>query len=102
MRKPVKLGNYRLKEEAEADLERIWFYGLEHWGLAAANEYYAGFFEHFEQLAAQPLLYPAVDDIHEGYRRDHGNHWTAGRRQMALGATPITIFGCQYGGLVAN
>lgn len=69
MRKPVKLGNCRLKEEAEAGLERIWFYGLEHWGLAAANEYYAGFFEHFEQLAAQPLLYPAVDDIHEGYRR---------------------------------
>jgi len=37
--------------------------------LAAADEYYAAFFEHFAQLAAQPLLYPAVDDIHEGYRR---------------------------------
>ena len=27
------------------------------------------FFRHFEQLAAQPLLYPAVDGIRDGYRR---------------------------------
>ena len=60
--------NYRLREEAETDLERIWFYGLEHWGLEAADAYYAAFFDHFEQLAEQPLLYPA-SDFHEGYRR---------------------------------
>ena len=62
------MGNYRLREEAEADLERIWFYGLEHWGLEAADTYYAAFFDHFEQLAEQPLLYPA-SDIRTGYRR---------------------------------
>ena len=61
--------NYRVSPNAKDDLERIWFYGLEHWGLGAADDYYAAFFEHFEQLAAQPLLYPAVEDIHEGYRR---------------------------------
>ena len=27
------------------------------------------FFDRFEQLAEQPLLYQAVDDIREGYRR---------------------------------
>ncbi|MBN7796966.1 type II toxin-antitoxin system RelE/ParE family toxin [Parahaliea mediterranea] len=27
------------------------------------------FFDRFEQLAAQPFSYPAVDDIRAGYRR---------------------------------
>jgi len=62
------MGNYRLREEAEADLERIWFYGLEHWGLEATDTYHAAFFDHFEQLAEQPLLYPATD-IRAGYRQ---------------------------------
>ena len=44
-------------------------YGLERWGVAAADRYHAAFFQHFEQLAAQPFLYPAVDVIREGYRR---------------------------------
>lgn len=60
---------YRLSPNAEADLERIWHYGLEQWGIDAADRYYAAFFKHFEQLAAQPLLYPVADDIREGYRR---------------------------------
>ena len=36
--------------------------------MAAADEYYATFFDHFEQLAEQPHLHPA-DNIREGYRR---------------------------------
>ena len=62
------MGNYRLAPAAKADLERIWLYGLEHWGLGAADEYYAVFFEHFEKLAEQPHLYPTTN-IREGYRR---------------------------------
>ena len=45
------MANYKLAPNAEADLERIWFYGLEHWGLEAADTYPAAFFDHFEQLA---------------------------------------------------
>ena len=63
------MASYRLSPDAEADLGRIWLYGLERWGAEAADRYHAAFFRHFEQLAAQPLLYPAVDDIREGYRR---------------------------------
>lgn len=62
------MANYRLSEEAEADLERIWFYGLEHWGLEAADRYHSAFFHHFEELAAQPFLFPETD-IRRGYRR---------------------------------
>ena len=49
--------SYRLSAKAEEDLYRIWLYGLEHFGLAAADEYYYRFFEHFEQLALNPLQY---------------------------------------------
>ena len=62
------MGSYRLAPAAKADLERIWFYGLERWGVAAADEYYAAFFDHFEQIAEQSHLYPAAS-IREGYRR---------------------------------
>ena len=63
------MGNYKLTKEAEADLDRIWLYGLEHWGVAEADKYYNALFQRFEELAETPLLYPTVDDIREGYRR---------------------------------
>lgn len=62
------MANYRLKETAERDLERIWLYGFENWGLEAADNYQADFIKHFEELAAQPLMYPIVEEA-KGYRR---------------------------------
>ena len=62
------MANYKISPNARADLERIWFYGLEHWGVEAADRYYSAFFDHFEELAEQPLLY-AVSDVRKGYRR---------------------------------
>ncbi|MHA1537554.1 MAG: type II toxin-antitoxin system RelE/ParE family toxin, partial [Alphaproteobacteria bacterium] len=43
--------------------------GLEKWGEAQADEYYNALFDRFENICRQPLLYQAVDDIREGYRR---------------------------------
>jgi len=63
------MGNYRLSENAKADLTRIYRRGLREYGEAQADKYYKNFFERFEQLEAQPLLYQAVDDIRLGYRR---------------------------------
>lgn len=62
------MANYRISPHARADLERIWLYGLEHWGEEAADEYLAAFFTHFEELAQQPLLYTLID-FRPGYRR---------------------------------
>lgn len=62
------MASYRISPNAEADLERIWLYGLDHWGLEAADSYHCAFFHHFQELAEQPLLY-AASDIREGYRR---------------------------------
>ena len=60
--------NYKLSETAEADLIRIYRWGFEQFGQTQADQYFAAFFDHFEQLAEQPLAHPATD-IREGYRR---------------------------------
>ena len=63
------MAGYRLSPNAEEDLERIWFYGLETWGLDAANAYVEGLYRQFELISDQPLSYQSVDDIRAGYRR---------------------------------
>ena len=57
------MGNYRFAENAKADLKRIYRRGLQAHGEAQADKYYNALFNRFEQLAEQPLLYPAVNDI---------------------------------------
>ena len=56
------MANYRINEDAKVDLQRIYRRGVLEFGEAQADRY-------FEELAEQPLQYPAVDDIREGYRR---------------------------------
>ncbi len=63
------MGSYKLSEDAQADLIRIHQRGVRRYGEAQADKYYYEFIERFEQLAEQPYLYQAVDDIREGYRR---------------------------------
>ena len=63
------MAGYRLSPKAEEDLERIWFYGLDKWGLDAANSYIEELYQRFQEISEQPLLYQAVDDIRAGYRR---------------------------------
>ncbi len=63
------MGSYRLTPDAEEDLWRIYQWGFREYGEAAADEYYSAFFDRFEQLAEQPYLYQAVDDIRKGYRQ---------------------------------
>ncbi|MGS2722696.1 type II toxin-antitoxin system RelE/ParE family toxin [Porticoccus sp. GXU_MW_L64] len=59
---------YRVSPNAKDDLERIWHYGVEHWGMEAADAYHEAFFVHFAELAEQPYVY-AESDIRTGYRR---------------------------------
>jgi toxin ParE1/3/4 len=63
------MANYRIAEDAKADLRRIYRRGVREYGEAQADQYYDAFFDRFEELAEQPYLYQAVDDIREGYRR---------------------------------
>ena len=63
------MASYKLTDEAEEDLNRIWRHGLLHHGEAQADKYYFDFILRFEKIAENPYLYPSVDDIREGYRR---------------------------------
>ena len=63
------MANYRISEDAKADLRRIYRRGVREYGEAQADQYYDAFFDRFEEIAEQPYLYQAVDDIRDGYRR---------------------------------
>ena len=63
------MAKYRISEDAKADLRRIYRSGIREYGEALADQYYDAFFDRFQELAEQPYLYQAVDEIREGYRR---------------------------------
>lgn len=61
--------SYKLSQEAEADLKRIYRRGFEEFGETRADQYFRDFFERFELLAEQPMMYPAADDVAKGLRK---------------------------------
>ena len=60
---------YKLNEEAEEDLERLYEHGVIFFGLDQADRYYDGLIERFCELSDNPRLWQAVDYIRTGYRR---------------------------------
>ena len=61
--------NYKLSLEAKEDLRRIYYYGFRNWGEVQADKYYFDFFETFDLIAKNSLMYQPVDHIRKGYRR---------------------------------
>jgi toxin ParE1/3/4 len=66
---PDAVDSYRLSKAAEEDLIGIALYGDEHFGTAQSNRYRDKLGQRLSALAEQPLHYPAVDHLREGYRR---------------------------------
>lgn len=54
---------------ADQDLNDVYIEGFENWGVDQADRYYDALLTHFDQLCENPLMYAAVNDIREGYRR---------------------------------
>ncbi len=65
----AKASSFRLTPAAERDLEGIWLYTNEHWGIEQANRYIDTLATAFTELATSPLTAPACDYIRIGYRR---------------------------------
>jgi len=61
--------NYRLTQEAKADLNRIYLRGFEEFGEMRADQYFRDFIERFEVLAEQPKMYPSANEVAEGLRK---------------------------------
>ena len=63
------MAEYRLSPAAERDLEAIWIYTAQHWGVEQAHRYTDSLMAVFAELAQSPKLAPACDHIRPGYRR---------------------------------
>lgn len=63
------MGTYSLNQAAEEDIERLYRFGVETFGLRQADRYLDALFERFGRIAELPNLYQAVDHIRPGYRR---------------------------------
>ena len=61
--------NYRLTNEAKADLNRIYLHGFEEFGERRADQYFRDFIERFELLTRHPKMYPAADEVDKGLRK---------------------------------
>jgi len=61
--------HYTLAQDADADFESIFEYGLDNFGKDAAILYQNKLIRHFEELAECPLHYQAVSHIRKDYRR---------------------------------
>lgn len=61
--------NYKLAPEAEADLERIFDFGIDTFGLQQAIKYIGKLKGRFDEIANNPLVFPEVGHIRKGYRR---------------------------------
>lgn len=72
---PTKYAEYRVSPEARRDLEDIWLYSLENWGLEQAHRYIDNLVHAFDQLAANPKIGMSCDHIRKGYFRSKmGRH----------------------------
>ncbi|WP_415811883.1 type II toxin-antitoxin system RelE/ParE family toxin [Litorimonas haliclonae] len=63
------MASYRLAKSADLDFEQIFEYGIDTFGVKTAVSYQNRLLKHFDELAKQPLLYQAVNDVRQGYRR---------------------------------
>ncbi len=63
------MADYRLSPRARNDLETIWTYSFEQWGIEQANRYIDKITAKFEAIASDPMLFPTCDHIRSGYRR---------------------------------
>ncbi|MEP5729562.1 MAG: type II toxin-antitoxin system RelE/ParE family toxin [Sulfitobacter sp.] len=59
----------RITKLAAQDLADLYTEGWTNWGEVQADRYYDGLLDRFERICEQPKMYPAVDEIREGYRR---------------------------------
>jgi len=62
------MASYRLRALARDDLEAIWDYTVEQWGIKQAERYLDILFGCFDDLAANPQLGRPRDDVKPGYR----------------------------------
>jgi toxin ParE1/3/4 len=64
-----KRAEYRLTPAAIEDLDNIWLYTFEEWGVQQAHRYTDDITAAFSRLAMDPKIGAPCDYVREGYRR---------------------------------
>jgi len=59
--------NYSIRALARDDLEEIWLFTYEEWGLEQADKYLDSLFSRFEWLSCNPYAGKDREDIKSGY-----------------------------------
>lgn len=60
---------YKLNDEAKMDLARIYWHGVQVFGVHQAERYYEVLIQRFSDIAEAPYKYQAVNHIRNNYRR---------------------------------
>ncbi|MBK6907436.1 MAG: type II toxin-antitoxin system RelE/ParE family toxin [Rhodocyclaceae bacterium] len=82
------MAEFRLTPAALRDLEEIWLYTKQQWGIAQAALYLDALNRAFEAMAQAPLSVPACENIRPGYRRRQVEHHAVYYR-VEDGAVPM-------------
>ncbi|OBI43659.1 plasmid stabilization protein ParE [Mycobacterium kyorinense] len=80
---------YLLSPAARADLEQIWDYTNDRWGVDQAEEYLRELQHAIGRAAANPLIGRACDEIRPGYRKLAAGSHTLYYRVTAEGVVDI-------------
>lgn len=60
--------SYILTSDAKEDLRRIYYYGVFKFGANQADKYFNMLHDCFEEIQADPYLYPSASHFKKGYR----------------------------------
>ena len=63
------MAGYRLSEKAIRDLDLLYEFGIEQFGLEQADRYCEGLVVRLQEIARNPRLSPAVEHVYPGLRR---------------------------------
>lgn len=58
---------YLIREQAQNDLEEIWLYTFNEWGVIQADKYIQQILSRFKWISKNPTLGKARDDVKHGY-----------------------------------
>jgi toxin ParE1/3/4 len=83
------VSRYLLSPAAQADLEQIWDYTHDRWGVDQAEEYLRELQRAIERAAANPQIGRACDEIRRGYRKLVAGSHTLFYRVSAEGAIDV-------------
>lgn len=83
------MSRYLLYPAARADLEEIWDYTLDQWGLDQADDYVGEIRAAIERVADRPSIGQACEELRPGYRRLAAGSHTLYYRITENGAVAI-------------